>query len=63
MDKDTEQELVWTIEETIRAARSSRATIYREISAGRLRTVKIGRRRYVRPEDARKWIASHMEAA
>ena len=63
MQHQANDDLVWTIEETIRAARSSRATVYREINEGRLKTVKVGRRRYVRPEDARAWIASHMEAA
>ena len=58
-----EPELLWTIEESIRAARTSRATLYREINEGRLRTVKVGRRRYIRPEDARSWIASLMEEA
>lgn len=56
-------ELVWSIEETIRAARTSRATLYSEINAGRLKTVKLGRRRYIRPEDARRWIERLMEAA
>lgn len=63
MQDRNEPELVWTIEEAIQAARTSRATLYREIAAGRLKTVKLGRRRYVRPEDARAWVASLMNEA
>ncbi len=65
-DQAHDQPLVWTIDETIERARTSRATIYREIKAGRLRTVRIGRRRYVTPEAAKAWIdslAEDMEAA
>jgi hypothetical protein len=58
-----EPELLWTVEETIMAARTSRATLYSEINSGNLKTIKLGRRRYVRPEDARAWIAAKMEAA
>lgn len=56
-----DQPLVWTIDETIERARTSRATIYREIKSGRLKTVRIGRRRYVTPEAARAWIESLAE--
>jgi len=54
-----------TIDEVISGARSSRATIYREIKAGRLKTVKIGSRRYSTPQFVRDWIAglSESEAA
>ncbi|RFF29218.1 helix-turn-helix domain-containing protein [Wenzhouxiangella sediminis] len=46
-----------TIEEAISSTRTSRATLYREINSGRLKTVKIGRRRYVTPEAIREWVA------
>jgi excisionase family DNA binding protein len=54
-----------TIEEAIRSTRTSRATLYREIKAGRLKTVKVGRRRYVTPAAIREWVAelSGQEAA
>jgi len=45
-----------TIDEIIKAAKSSRATVYREINAGRLKTVKLGSRRYSTPEFLREWI-------
>lgn len=51
-----EQPLLLTIDETIERARTSRATLYREIKAGRLHTVKLGRRRYVTPQAAADWI-------
>lgn len=50
------QPVLLTIEEAIKAARSSRATVYREINAGRLKTIKIGRRRYCTPEWMRDWV-------
>ena len=45
-----------TIDEIIEAARSSRATVYREIKAGRLKTIKLGSRRYSTPEYMREWF-------
>lgn len=45
-----------TIEETIREARTSRATLYREINSGRLKTIKLGTRRYTTPAFIREWI-------
>lgn len=46
-----------TIDEAISSTRTSRATLYREINAGRLKTVKVGRRRYVTPQAIREWVA------
>ncbi len=37
----------YTVEEAIRYLRSSRLTIYKDIAAGRLATIKEGKRRYV----------------
>lgn len=37
----------YTVEETIRYLRSSRATVYRDIAQGRLRTIKEGARTYI----------------
>lgn len=45
-----------TIDETIKATRTSRATLYREINSGRLKTVNVGRRRYVTPVAIQEWI-------
>lgn len=64
-NQELETPFLLTIEETIKGARTSRATIYREIKAGRLKTVKIGSRRYTTPEFVKEWIAglSDSEAA
>jgi len=45
-----------TIDEAIHATRTSRATLYREINSGRLKTVTVGRRRYVTPSAIQAWI-------
>ena len=45
-----------SIDEAIDATNTSRATIYREINSGRLKTVKLGRRRYVTPHAIQNWI-------
>jgi excisionase family DNA binding protein len=37
----------YTVEECIRYLRSSRATVYRDIAQGRLRTITEGSRRYI----------------
>jgi len=37
-----------------------RSTIYHEIAAGRLKTVKIGTRRMVRPRDRDTWLDSRV---
>lgn len=50
-----------TIDEIIQGCRSSRATIYREINSGRLKTVKLGRRRYATPSAVKDWI-EHLSA-
>ena len=36
----------------------SRATTFKEIAAGRLRTKKCGRRTLIRPADAESWLAA-----
>lgn len=64
-NQELETPFLLTIEETIKGARSSRATVYREIKAGRLKTVKLGSRRYTTPQFVKEWIAglSESEAA
>ncbi len=47
---------LYTVEEAINATRTSRATLYREIKSGRLKSVKLNRRRYLRPADIDEWI-------
>jgi len=34
----------------------SRSTVYRELAAGRLRFVKVGRRTYISRKDAETWL-------
>ncbi len=36
----------------------SRSTVYREIEAGRLKTLKIGRSTRISEEEAQQWLAS-----
>ena len=38
------QDLAWTVQEVVAATRVGRATVYRAISDGELRVVRIGRR-------------------
>lgn len=45
-----------TIDEVIETCRTSRATLYREINSGRLKTVTLGRRRYATPDAIKNWI-------
>jgi excisionase family DNA binding protein len=40
----------------------SRRFIYKEISDGRLVSVKLGRARIIRPRDAEKWLAKQARA-
>jgi excisionase family DNA binding protein len=37
----------YTVDETVRYLRTSKPTFYAEVRAGRIRTIKHGRRRYV----------------
>lgn len=46
-----------TVNEFCERYRVSRTTFYKERSAGRLRTIKIGRRTLVRIPDAETWAA------
>ena len=52
-----------SIEETIRATGLGRTSIYKEIAEGRLKSYKIGRRRFVSPEALREWRAAYEAAA
>ncbi len=46
-----------TIDDALDALRVSRATLYREIQAGRIRTYKIGTRRYISDVALRDYVA------
>jgi excisionase family DNA binding protein len=49
------QELL-TIPEFINWCRLGRTRVYEEIGSGRLRAIKIGRRTFVRRDDALAWL-------
>ena len=49
--------LTYSIDQLSRAANLSRAEIYNHINAGRLKTLKVGRRRLVTPDAARAFLA------
>lgn len=48
--------LALTIPEAIKVAGVGRSTLYAEISQGRLRAVKSGRRTLILTEDLRRWL-------
>lgn len=45
----------FTIEEFITAFKVGRTTVYEEIASGRLKTYKLGRRRYISAAAAIEW--------
>ncbi len=52
------QVLGYSIHEVTRISGASRTTIYEEISAGRLKARKLGRRTIILDADLRQWLAS-----
>lgn len=53
------QPAVMTIKQFCVWSALGRTKVYEEISASRLRTLKVGRRRLIRWEEANRWLASH----
>jgi hypothetical protein len=53
---EKQSRILYTIPQFMDAANQSRAGVYNEINSGRLKTVKIGRRRFVTPQAAHEWI-------
>jgi hypothetical protein len=51
--------LVYTILEAARESTMSRAYLYDEIKAGRLRILKFGARTAILGEDLRAWLVEH----
>jgi excisionase family DNA binding protein len=47
---------VHSVEDFIKTSGLSRATVYKEINEGRLRTFKVGRRRLISEQARRDWI-------
>jgi excisionase family DNA binding protein len=56
------EKLALTIPEAVEASGFSRSSIYEEISAGRLRAVKRGRRVAILTDDFRTWLGNLPEA-
>ena len=52
-----------SIDDIIIATGLGRTSVYNEIAAGRLRTYKVGRRRFATPEALRQWAAAHESRA
>jgi excisionase family DNA binding protein len=50
------ESLTFTIDQLCHAVNLSRATIYAEIKSGRLKTIKLGKRRLIRRQDADAWL-------
>ncbi|WP_296703007.1 helix-turn-helix domain-containing protein [Thiocapsa sp. UBA6158] len=50
-----------SIEETIKATGLGRTSIYKEIAEGRLKTYRVGRRRFVAADALRQWVDSHQQ--
>lgn len=59
---ETPEPLVDSIEDTAARLNVSRTTIYELISSGRLRSVKLGKRRLV-PRDAQRELLASLPAA
>jgi len=56
MQPDTNGKLAYSIAELPELVSLGRSHIYEEIRAGRLRTIKAGRRTLVLAEDLRQWL-------
>ena len=48
-----------SVEEAIEVSGIKRDLIYDEINSGNLKTLKIGRRRLIRTEALKQWLADH----
>ena len=53
----------FTIGEIARIARVSKMTVYREVHAGKLDSVRIGRSFRIPEESARRWLGGAVNAA
>ena len=48
--------ILLTPEDVSKRTNLSRSTVYNEISSGRLRAIRVGARRMLRPEDVEAWV-------
>ena len=55
----TAERLAVSVEDAAAMAGVGRTTLYAALSAGSLRSLKIGKRRLIRLEALRAWIAAH----
>jgi len=53
------RKLAYSIPEAIETSGIQRDLIYSEINSGRLKSIKIGRRRLVRAEALEQWLKDH----
>lgn len=56
MVAETERRRLYTVPQVVYQTSLSRSTIYNEIAAGRLRTVKLGRAVRIPAEELDRWI-------
>lgn len=56
-------ELALTVEEAAQRAKVGRTLIFHELKAGRLDSMKIGRRRLISPEQLKRWLNRHVVGA
>lgn len=56
MRPDTHARLAYSIPRFCAEADIGRSTVYQEIAAGRLRTVKVGKRTLIPAEEAHAWL-------
>ena len=63
MRQETNEKLAYSIAELPAIVSLGRSHIYEEIRAGRLRTVKAGRRTLVLADDLRAWLRSMADEA
>ena len=54
--------LALNVPEAARLAGVGRSTIYTEISSGKLKIIKVGRRTIITMEELRSWLASKSQA-
>lgn len=47
---------LFTVEDFLTAFSTSRFVFYQQVKKGLLKTRKLGRRTYIRPEDAKEWV-------
>lgn len=57
------QPMAYTVNQALAIANCGRTKFYEEITAGRIKTKRLGRRVLIRAEDLKAWLDSLPEAA